>query len=94
MEMMQHEQSATGEYKLPVKYGEIRKKSTRIVHYSAKAGNGPSVDVVGLKQCNVLSKILFKIYINDLPGRLLDSRSSDTISDTPYLDDTKINNLL
>ena len=33
--------------------------------------------------------------INDLPRRLLeDSRSPDTISDVPYLDDTKINNLL
>ena len=50
---------------------------------------------IGLKQSDVLSTILFNIYINDLPRRLLeDSRSPDTISDIPNLDDTKINNLL
>ena len=49
----------------------------------------------GLKQGDVPSTILFNIYINDLPRRLLeDSRSPDTIRDIPYLDDTKINNLL
>ena len=50
---------------------------------------------ISLKQGDVLSTILFNIYINDLPRRLLeDSRSPDTISDIPNLDDTKINNLL
>ena len=45
-----------------------------------------------MKQGDVL---LFNIYINDLPRRLIeDSRFPDTISDIPYLDDTKINNLL
>ena len=50
---------------------------------------------IGLKQGDVTSTILFSNYISDLPGLLLeDSRSSDTINDTPYLYDTKINNLM
>ena len=41
---------------------------------------------VGLKQSEVLSEILFSIYINNLRGRLLEnSRSSDAINDIPYL---------
>ena len=48
---------------------------------------------IDLKQGDVLSTILFNIYINDLPRRLLEnSRSLDTVSDIPYLDDTKIQN--
>ena len=48
-----------------------------------------------LKQGDVLSTILFNIYINDLPRRLLEnSRSLDAINDIPYLDDTKISKLL
>ena len=50
---------------------------------------------ISLKQGDVLSTILFNIYINDLPRRLLEnSRSPDTTNDIPYLDDTKINDLL
>ena len=50
---------------------------------------------IGLKQGDVRSTILFNIYINDFPRRLLeDSRSPDALSDIPYLDDTKINNLM
>ena len=50
---------------------------------------------IGLKQSDILSIILCNIYINDWPRRLLkNSRSPDTVSDIPYLDDTKINNLL
>ena len=47
---------------------------------------------IGLKEGDVL---LFNIYINDLTRRLLKiSWSPDTVNDIPYLDDTKINNLL
>ena len=47
-----------------------------------------------LKQGDLFSTILFSIYINDLPGQLFeDSRISDTINDTPYLDDVKISKL-
>ena len=50
---------------------------------------------ISLKQGDVLSTILFNIYINDLPRRLLEnSRSLDAINDIPYLDDTKISKLL
>ena len=50
---------------------------------------------IDLKQGDVLSTILFNIYINDLPSRFLeDSRSSDTMNDIPYLDQSKISNLL
>ena len=50
---------------------------------------------IGLKQGDVRSTILFNIYINDFPRRLLeDSRSPDTVGDIPYVDDTKINNLM
>ena len=42
----------------------------------------------------ILITVLFKVYINHLPGRLLeDRRSSDTLNELPYLYDTKINNL-
>ena len=47
-----------------------------------------------LKQGDLFSTILFSIYINDLPRKLIeDSRISDTINDTPYLDDVKISKL-
>ena len=50
---------------------------------------------IGLKQGDVRSTILFNIYINNFPRRLLeDSRSPDTVGDIPYVDDTKINNLM
>ena len=50
---------------------------------------------IGLKQGDVRSTILFNIYINDFPRRLLeDSRSPDIVGDIPYVDDTKINNLM
>ena len=48
---------------------------------------------IALKQSDLFSIILSNIYITDLPERLPeDSRISDTINDTPYLDDTKISN--
>ena len=49
-----------------------------------------------LKQGDVLRTILFNIhYINDLPRRLVEnSQSLDTLNDIPYLDETKINNLV
>ena len=50
---------------------------------------------IGLKQSDVLSLILFNIYINDSPRQLLEnSRFPDTVNDIPYLNETKINNLL
>ena len=50
---------------------------------------------IGPKQCNLISTILFNIYIKNFPGRWLeDSRSINTLNDIPYLVDTKINNLL
>ena len=49
---------------------------------------------IGLKQCDVISTILFNIYIKNLPGRWPeDNRSLNTINDIPYLVDTKINSL-
>ena len=40
-------------------------------------------------------EVTFNIYLNDLPRGLLEnSQSLDIIDDIPYLDDTKINNLL
>ena len=48
-----------------------------------------------LKQGDVLRTILFNICINDLPRRLVEnSQSLDTLNDIPYLDETKINNLV
>ena len=42
----------------------------------------------GVKQGDVLSTFLFNIYINHLPGELLeDSRFSKTMNDRAYLDD-------
>ena len=53
------------------------------------------VTTIVLKQGDVFITTLFNIYVNDLLGWLLEnSRSWDTIDDIPYLDDTKINNLL
>ena len=53
------------------------------------------VTSIGLKQGDVLSTILFNIYISHLPRQLLEnSRCPDTINDIPYLHDTKIKNLL
>ena len=49
----------------------------------------------GLKQGDVLSTILFNIYINDWSRPLLgNNQSPDAIKDIPYLGDNKIYNLL
>ena len=50
---------------------------------------------IGLKQSDVLSTLLFKLYINDLPDFL--NKESNTEEDelhTPKLDNVTINNLL
>ena len=50
---------------------------------------------IGSEARGVLNTILLNIYLNDMPGRLLEgSRFCDTINDTPYLDDTKNRQLI
>ena len=68
-------------------------KSPKVSHLHQDKINLTYPTSIGLKQDDVLSTILFSIYINDLPWRFYKSIFR-YYNEMPYLDDTKTYNLL